>query len=107
MAIRLLLVALTLLAIPLAPASAQDALPAAAAREVDIDALLARMTTAEKVGQLVQHTLEADVQRLRRDSLAGRVDRRGSRPWPAISRFDSGGEQRRGSALRPIPPICY
>ena len=40
---------------PIAPVSAQDAAPrTAAARETDIDALLARMTTAEKIGQLVQ-----------------------------------------------------
>jgi beta-glucosidase len=53
MIIRPVLVALSLLAAPLAPVAAQDA-PPAAEREVDIDALLARMTTAEKIGQLVQ-----------------------------------------------------
>ena len=36
-----------------APLAAQQA-PAAVASEADIDALLARMTTAEKLGQLVQ-----------------------------------------------------
>jgi len=53
MIIRPLMVALTLLAAPLAPSVAQEA-PAAVSREVDLDALLARMTTAEKIGQLVQ-----------------------------------------------------
>src|SRR6478735_2806478 len=54
---RLLKVALPLFAAALAPLPlAAQQPPAAAARtgEVDLDALLARMTTAEKVGQLVQ-----------------------------------------------------
>jgi beta-glucosidase len=54
---RLRKVALPLLLAALAPAplAAQDAPRAAAVRsDADLDALLARMTTAEKVGQLVQ-----------------------------------------------------
>jgi len=54
MVVRRILVALSLLAVPLAPASAQEIPRHAAPAEADIDALLARMTTAEKVGQLVQ-----------------------------------------------------
>ena len=54
---RLLKVALPLLAAALAPVQplgAQQAPATSRAAEVDLDALLARMTTAEKVGQLVQ-----------------------------------------------------
>src|SRR5690606_32340052 len=54
---RLLLVALPLLLLPvagLAPGLAQDAPASATHTDADFDALLARMTTAEKVGQLVQ-----------------------------------------------------
>jgi beta-glucosidase len=55
MTIRAILVALTLIAVPAVSAAAEEETPpAAAAREVDIDALLARMTTTEKIGQLVQ-----------------------------------------------------
>jgi beta-glucosidase len=55
---RRALVALTLsaaaLALPPGPATGQGAPAAAVSTETDIDALLARMTVAEKVGQLVQ-----------------------------------------------------
>src|SRR6187402_3218155 len=54
---RLFRVALPLVIAALAtghPLAAQPAPAATAAAEVDLDALLARMTTAEKVGQLVQ-----------------------------------------------------
>ena len=54
---RLRKVALPLLAVALAPVPlvAQEALRAVAvASDADLDTLLARMTTAEKVGQLVQ-----------------------------------------------------
>lgn len=54
MTIRPLLVALTMLAAPLAPLAPLAAQNAPAAAEADLDTLLARMTTAEKIGQLVQ-----------------------------------------------------
>jgi beta-glucosidase len=56
MTIRLQLVALSILAVLVAPAAAAQEAQAVreAPADVDIDALLARMTTAEKIGQLVQ-----------------------------------------------------
>lgn len=54
MRIRQRLVALSLLLVPVVALSAQPATSSQPTQAVDIDALLARMTTAEKVGQLVQ-----------------------------------------------------
>ena len=54
MAFRKGLVALSLALSPVVSVSAQAPASTRTAAEVDIDALLARMTTAEKVGQLVQ-----------------------------------------------------
>ena len=54
MQIRHSLVALSLLLAPVVALGAQPATSSQATQGVDIDALLARMTTAEKVGQLVQ-----------------------------------------------------